>query len=195
MRFEQPTSVLFFQGLDRDRNPLQLPIDDDVSTNDTLEPANQEIGFAEFEQFTHDDQSIAWNDRVAKSNFFQAPEAHHGVTEQLVLVRAIAADLGYRFEHDDAGHQGHPGHVSAYPELVVGDIFVPDACDPNRIFVDDRGELFHFETLRVVFADLRNVRDDAIEIDGIWIDNEIFQAHKTIPSEERTTNLDRPDVS
>ena len=67
------------------------------------------------------------------------------------------------------------------PKLVVRDVFVADARHPLRILVHNRGQLFHLEPLRIVFANLMNVRNDTIEIDRIRVDDEIFRYHDGTP--------------
>jgi UDP-glucose 6-dehydrogenase len=94
---------------------------------------------------------------------------------------AVAAYLSYRLEHDDPGHKRHAWHVASNPKLLVRDVFVTDARNPNRVLIDNCRQLFHFETLRIVFSYLLDVRDNVVEVDRIWIDDEVFSDHRRTP--------------
>lgn len=163
-----------FQVVDRNGNPFQNPFDDNVSSYDSLETADDQTRLSHLEQLAHDNKPGPRQDGVAEANVFQPAEANHGIAEKLVFVGAVAADLSNRLKHDNARHEGHSGHVTTDPKLILGEVFVPDASNFNGIFVDDRRQLFHLETLRIVFANLIDVGQDVVEVDGIRIDDEFF---------------------
>src|SRR5207249_738499 len=66
----------------------------------------------------------------------------------------------------DARQQRVARHVAAGPELVGGHVLVAGDDVLRRIDVDDGGELFHLEALRVDAADGVLVGDDAAEVEA-----------------------------
>lgn len=169
------------QIFDWDRYPFQNPFDDNVSLDDSLEPADDESGLANFQKFAHDNETIAWQNRISEANIFQTAEADHRFAEQFVFVGAVAADLSDCLKHDDSGHERHARHVTSHPKFLVRDVFVTDARKPNRVLMDNRGQLFHFETLWIVLPDLLDIRDHVVEVDRIWIDDEVFSDQRRTP--------------
>lgn len=88
----------------RYRDPLELAFDDQLTPDDSLEVANKQVGFPELEEFAHDDQAIAGDDRFAKANFVESTEADHRIPKKFVFVSAIAANLSDCFKHHDSWH-------------------------------------------------------------------------------------------
>lgn len=154
-----------------------MAFDDQLATDDTLEMTNQQVGFPELEQFAHDDQAIAGNDRFAESDFVKPSEPDHRITQELVFVRTVATDLCDCFEHHHPWHQGHARHVSSDPEFIMRHVFVPNTGNIFWVFVDNRRQLLHLEALRVLLPDLMNIRDRFIKIDRVEIDDEFLARH------------------
>ena len=90
------------------------------------------------------------------------------------MVHIVAGQLGGYLAHDDAGHQGHAGHVAADPKLAVGDVLIADADIALGVLVDDGVELFHLEPLRIELADRLAVCQHMAEIKGIERNDSIF---------------------
>jgi hypothetical protein len=179
-----PATLLFAEGLEivhGDGASFEHSLDDDVAIHDPLETANDQSWLANPKLLAHHDQAIARNNRGWELDFVEPPESHQGIIEQFVLVTAIATDLCHGFEHDHAGHEWHSGHMASDPELLIRNVFVADANHVDRVFVDDRGQLFHFVPLRVVFADLFDIRNNFRKVDRSGIDNEIFRRHRLTP--------------
>jgi hypothetical protein len=72
--------------VDRDRDALENPLDDDVPFDESLETAYNKPRLSHLEKFAHDDQSGAWQNRISESNIFQSTKTHHGLAEQFVFV-------------------------------------------------------------------------------------------------------------
>ena len=82
-------------------------------------------------------------------------------------MRQVAAQLGGAFQHDHTRHQRHSGHVAASPELVLGEVFVAYDQLAFGILVNDRRQLLHLVTLRVVSTNFLDVRNDV----AYYLDN------------------------
>jgi hypothetical protein len=139
--------------------------------------ANKQVRFPEFEEFAHNDQTIAGDDRFAKADFIESTETDHRIPQEFVFVSAVATDLSDCLKHDNSWHQRHAWHVTSDPKFISRDIFVPSTHNVHGVFVDDRSELLHFEALWVKLANLMNIRSWTIKIDLIQIDDEFFRNH------------------
>lgn len=132
---------------------------------------------AQFDHFRHQHQPIARNHGVPKAHVLESAKADHCGTEQVVLLRKIAAHLRGGFEHHNARHQRHIGHVTTDPELVERQILVADANLALQILKDDGGQLLHFEALGVVFSNLRGIGDDVIKVQCAGIEDQVSLHH------------------
>jgi hypothetical protein len=70
--------------------------------------------------------------------------------------------------------------MASHPKLFVGDVFVSNARNRFEIFVDDRGQLFHFETLSIVATDLFDIRNDIVEVQCLRINDVVFTYHDAL---------------
>ncbi len=67
--------------------------------------------------------------------------------------------------------------MAADPEFIAGDVLVPHAQAAGLILVDDRRQLFHFETLHVPATNLMDVSDDMLEVILAWMDDVVTRGH------------------
>jgi hypothetical protein len=56
-------------------------------------------------------------------------------------------------------------------------ILVTHARDPLGVFENNGRQLFHFETLGIVPSNLVDIRNDAIKVNRVRVDDEIFGYH------------------
>ena len=60
--------MLPLECVDGNGYPLELSFDDEFPPDETLEVANQQIRFAKFQQFAHDDQTVARANGLTEPN-------------------------------------------------------------------------------------------------------------------------------
>lgn len=187
--------MLPLECFDGNGYPLELSFDNEFPPDETLEVANQQIGFAKFQQFAHDDQTVTRANWLTEPNVIEPAEPDDRIAQEFVLVGRVAADLGDGFEHDHAGHQRHSGHVASDPKFVVGDVFVADTDHVLWVFVDDRRQLLHLEALGIVFSDLMNIGRNPIEIDRVGVHDELFTYHAVCPRDGRVFFPENPSCN
>ena len=167
------------QLIDRQGNPLDDAFADEVLVDERLELAGDDRP-PRLEQAGHDHEAIAGPHEAAEADVFHAAEAHHAV-HQPALHRVVARQLGGRLAHDHARHQRHARHVTAGPEFVGLEVLVADADAADVILEDDRRQLLHLETLRIVAADLLDGADHVIEVVFREVDDQRFLGHGWLP--------------
>jgi hypothetical protein len=86
--------MLPLECFDGNGYPLELSLDNEFPPDETLEVANQQIGFAKFQQFAHDNEPITRANRLTEPNVIEPAKADDRIAKEFVFVGRIAADLG-----------------------------------------------------------------------------------------------------
>ena len=112
------------------------------------------------------DQPLARKDGPAKPDVAHTAEAEEVARFQDVVFAGVkAGQLSGTFAEDDAWHEWESGHVSLYPELVVGDVLEADEAVILPVDMHDAGELFHLMTLRVDLANLVDAEHRLVKVE------------------------------
>ena len=142
-----------------------------------MEASGEHAAAAEFDDLDDNRESIAWPYHAAELYFVESAKADDFAAEQVVVPGVEGSNLGSGLAHNDAGHQGHAGHVTGAPEFVVREVSVADADSLLVIVAYDGRELLHRIALRIGMADLLEIGNDVGVVDRLRIDNKIFASH------------------
>ena len=105
-----------------------------------------------------------------KRHVFHAPETDEAFLDQPDVSAQEAAKLRRCLAHQHAGQERVIRHVAAHPEFIVPDVLVADDDFVLGVDEDDRGELHHLETLRIVPRDPLTIDQNVRRVNGCGVD-------------------------
>ena len=75
--------------------------------------------------------------------------------------------------------------MASDPEFIQGNVFVANTDIAIGILKNDCGQLFHFESLGIVFANVVDVGNVMVQVKLSWIDDQVFTGHDESPPASR----------
>ena len=133
--------------------------------------SNERLPAMDAHALADDQQPIARPDRAAKARRVQAAKAEQISGADVVDGRVVMQQLCRRLALDDTRQQGIVREMSSRPEFVSPYVLV--TCDDvvGRVHIHDGRQVLHVSAMRICPANRLAVRDDAIQIERLRIED------------------------